>query len=417
MRKIKMMFVMTAAIVAMVTNAGDSTPIVIDLRNEPVTDTIAISWDALWIGSDASATVVITDNGTEVKRTTGAGEFSYTPTGVGRHELTYKTYINGVVQDEAYTKTVYAKWKYEAQDGGAILTDTTQTSGLISIPATIDGYSVTSIVGSLFTGGAGVTGVSLPGNLLFDRRSVKLSANGWKLLSEDSDGTEEYRSASIDHRASTSMSLTLVGPYDLTFSWKVSSENYDYLRWYLDGSLKETISGTGGTWQNVSVSVPVGEHTIQWTYSKDGTITAGSDCGWVRVTRSAWDVTMAGLFPGSYATLQSVSLTDSTTEIPANAFEGCSSLTAIDIPSTVTNVGASAFADCVSLTSVTIPVSVQQIGEGAFSGCSSLKLVTMPGWFDGNLPDGVFEGCPAGIRTEYNTFRSEEHTSELQSRI
>ena len=79
-------------------------------------------------------------------------------------------------------------------------------------------------------------------------------------------------------------------------------------------------------------------------------------------------------------------------------------MTSINIPSTVTNIGASAFADCTSLTSVTIPGSVKQIGEGAFAGCSELTQVTMPGWFEGNLPDDVFEGCPSGMRTEYNIF-------------
>ena len=113
-----------------------------------------------------------------------------------------------------------------------------------------------------------------------------LTTNAWTLLSKGSDGTEEYRSPSIGNNTSTSMSLTLTGPSDLMFSWKVSSEiSYDYLRWHLDGAEKSKISGTGGTWQNVSVSVPAGEHTIRWTYSKDSGGTGGSDCGWVRVPK------------------------------------------------------------------------------------------------------------------------------------
>ena len=113
-----------------------------------------------------------------------------------------------------------------------------------------------------------------------------LTANAWKLLSEDSDGMEEYQSASIGNSASTSMFLTLTGPCHFTFSWKVSSEKYwDCLRWYLDNEEMANISGTGGTWQNEAVSVPAGEHTIKWTYSKDRMLTYGSDCGWVRVPK------------------------------------------------------------------------------------------------------------------------------------
>ena len=57
---------------------------------------IFISYDASWIGGDTNATVVISDNGTEVRRTTGAGEFTYAPS-IGRHELTCTTDRKSVV--------------------------------------------------------------------------------------------------------------------------------------------------------------------------------------------------------------------------------------------------------------------------------------------------------------------------------
>ena len=405
MKMTKTILTMAAAMAMTIGHAGDSAPFRLDTSTSPVGDSISISWDASWIGGNANATVVIRDNGTEVKRTTGAGTFTYTPSGLGRHDLTYTTLIGGTAQSEVYTASVYGKWKYDVVDDGAVITGTTQTSGSITIPTTIDGYPVTGITDGLFEDCTGLTGVSLPGSLLSDGCSAALSTNGWKLLSKDSDGTEEYQSAAIGNSASTSMSLSLDGPYDLTFSWKVSSESgYDYLRWYLDGTEKSKISGTGGTWQNVPVSVPAGEHTIQWTYSKDSSSASGSDCGWVKVKRPTSGGAMSAIFPDSYATLQSVTLTGATTEIPAHAFEGCAALTSINIPSTVTNIGASAFTDCTSLTSMTIPGSVKQIGAGAFAGCSSLTQVTMPGWFEGALPDDVFEGCPSGMRTEYNIF-------------
>ena len=234
--------------------------------------------------------------------------------------------------------------------------------------------SVTSIASSAFSGCSGLTNVTLPGRLL-----SAISSDGWTLLSTDTDGTKEYQSASIGNSASTYMSLTLTGPYEFTFSWKVSSENnYDYLRWYLDGTENSKISGTGGTWQTVSVSVPVGEHTIKWTYSKDSSVSSGSDCGWVRIPEITWGRTMSGLFPDSYTTLQSVTLTGTTMEIPAYAFSGCSGLTSVTIPDSVTSIGSYAFYNCSGLTSVTIPDSVTSIGSYAFSGCSGLMGVTIP---------------------------------------
>jgi hypothetical protein len=50
----------------------------------------------------------------------------------------------------------------------------------------------------------------------------------------------------------------------------------------LDGSQKAEISGETG-WQTVTYSLPEGEHTIKWQYSKDGSDDNGSDCGWVRM--------------------------------------------------------------------------------------------------------------------------------------
>ena len=71
----------------------------------------------------------------------------------------------------------------------------------------------------------------------------------------------------------------------LTFWWKVSSEgSYDYLLFYLDG-VEQTgslakISGTVD-WVQKTVSIPSGNHTVKWTYSKDGSIVSGSDAAWV----------------------------------------------------------------------------------------------------------------------------------------
>jgi hypothetical protein len=72
-------------------------------------------WDASWVGGDVNATVAIADNGAEVMRTIGVGEFAYEPSGIGRHDLTYTTYIDGVEQEEIYSATVFKDWKYEVK--------------------------------------------------------------------------------------------------------------------------------------------------------------------------------------------------------------------------------------------------------------------------------------------------------------
>ena len=84
--------------------AGESAPFVLDNATLPSGESVVLPWNAEWIGGDVHATVVITDNGTEVKRATGSGEFTLNIScGSGIHQLEYSTFISGVKQGETYT--------------------------------------------------------------------------------------------------------------------------------------------------------------------------------------------------------------------------------------------------------------------------------------------------------------------------
>jgi len=88
------------------------------------------------------------------------------------------------------------------------------------------------------------------------------------------------RNAAIGHNQSTSMSITMSNPADGIVSfWKKLSteENHDYLKFYINGMLKNQWSGIDENWQQISYMVAAGTNTYRWEYSKDNSVSGGSD--------------------------------------------------------------------------------------------------------------------------------------------
>lgn len=100
-------------------------------------------------------------------------------------------------------------------------------------------------------------------------------------------GGSSAQSGAVTHNQQTWLETFVNGPGTITFHWKVSSEFYfDYLSFYLNGSLQQRISGEVG-WHVVSFKVPSGFNTMRWVYSKDGSVDRGADAGWV--DRVVWN--------------------------------------------------------------------------------------------------------------------------------
>lgn len=73
--------------------------------------------------------------------------------------------------------------------------------------------------------------------------------------------------------------------------------------------------------------------------------------------------------------LTNISIPNSVTNIGNSAFVFCNSLTNVSIGNGVTGIGDTAFEGCSGLTNVTIPNSVTHIGAGTFSYCAGLTSV------------------------------------------
>ena len=86
------------------------------------------------------------------------------------------------------------------------------------------------------------------------------------------------------------------------------------------------------------------------------------------------------------------SLPDGLISISDHAFEDCTSLALTSLPDGLANIGAYAFMRCTSLALTSLPDGLTSIDDYAFYGCGSLVLASLP---DGitSIGIGAFRGC------------------------
>jgi hypothetical protein len=118
-----------------------------------------------------------------------------------------------------------------------------------------------------------------------DNQSLNFTSGGYAgWIGQTKDyliGGSAARNLLIPDSQSSWLQTTVTGPGSFSFNWKVSSEaNFDFLEFYLDGSLVDHISGEVD-WTNKSIIIPAGSHEVKWQYRKDGSKSYGADCGWV----------------------------------------------------------------------------------------------------------------------------------------
>ena len=95
------------------------------------------------------------------------------------------------------------------------------------------------------------------------------------------DGLEAAQSGRIVDSQMSLLQTVLIGPGNLSFWWKVSSEQYwDTLTFAMNGVAITNISGEVD-WQQQTYTVPAGLQTLTWVYAKDGSTSVGQDTGWL----------------------------------------------------------------------------------------------------------------------------------------
>jgi hypothetical protein len=78
-----------------------------------------------------------------------------------------------------------------------------------------------------------------------------------------------------------SITMTVLQNDSISFYRATSTEqNYDYLKFYVDGTLRQQWSGVNG-WQRFAYYVTAGTHTFRWEYDKDPVYDDNQDCCWI----------------------------------------------------------------------------------------------------------------------------------------
>lgn len=105
------------------------------------------------------------------------------------------------------------------------------------------------------------------------------------------DGTYAAASGNISDGQTSWLERSANGPGYIDFWYRVSSESgYDFFRFLIDG--QEVTSNSGSTtWIEVYQTFDAGPHTLRWEYSKDGSVSAGSDTAWIDALKLVTDNT------------------------------------------------------------------------------------------------------------------------------
>ena len=211
--------------------SASSSAVPVDSRQGvvPMASSVTLPYDSTWIGGSPSAAVSITDNGMEVFRGIGKGEFALPLSGLRRHELVYSTYVNGIANSETYVATFAAFDGIFGHDGDAL--------SKVADDLTVDGGT-----------------------------SVKLSA---------ADSSESWVDASVTNG------------FRISFDWKSSCEPlvkgtpYDYIEFSVDGVSRGVICGETDWTNSVFCVFGDGEHRLRWAFRRDSEGAFGEDCAWV----------------------------------------------------------------------------------------------------------------------------------------
>lgn len=235
---------------------------------------------------------------------------------------------------------------YDVTDGQATITGYTGSNINISIPATLDGFTVVGIGNNAFKDNAVITSVSIPDTVT--------SIGGFAF----------YYCSSLTN-VQIPDSVTMIG--DSAFAYNISLQNIT-----LPNNL-QTIANC--VFQDCKALTSI---TIPNTVTSIGIY---SFCECFKLSSIVIPPNVASIGEGAFKdckVLASATMNDSLQNIGKYVFYGCSLLSNVTLPSQITNIPDFMFYRCYALKNITIPGTVTSIGWSSFEECSSLTNIALP---------------------------------------
>ncbi len=331
------------------------------------------NWDGVKFSDKTFETVTLPEGETELSADTDWYNASYTFTvktksiNLGIRPVAYNKgeVCNVLVDDVVIELWSPVELTYSVVDGNAVVTDCDgEASGNLTIPETLDGYTVTEISNDAFAGCTKLNKITLPDSVvrIADRafcdtafykneanweNGVLYSGNHLVKALTTVDGAVSLKEGTItvaDSAFADCKSVTAVG---------------------VPSSLKNV--GRNAFLNCVNIS----------------SVTASSLSSWCAIEfgANANPLMYAAEFTvGASAVSGDVAIPDSVTKIGNGAFNGFIGITSVTVPSSVTEIGDFAFSDCANLGAVSLGNGVETIGKAAFNNTALSEII---------IPDSV----------------------------
>lgn len=286
--------------------------------------------------------------------------------------------------DEAKADQVSGFYEYCTEMTGttetAVVTKYNGVAATVTIPEKINGFKVTGIGSSAFSGNSDLKVVKIPGSVThIDYHAFYGCEN---LKSANLSKVEIIGEAAFQNTKLGSIKLTKVKEIAKNAFHDCASLTK------VDFGEHEIESIDGGAFYGTSIkSVTVSCKNFLNSDYKDGYGYGNGIFANCVKLKSATIITSGkrisySMFYGCTA-LTDVSLDDAITKIGYNVFAGCSSLKSIKLPKNLTDLdcrwgsGLLTFKNCTALESIEIPAGVRHFYTDNFVGCTSLKKVKL----------------------------------------